>query len=79
MKTSQHQKILGYMKKHGSITVREIQTLLDVNNGSARMSELNKKYQFIKHRVDYTKDDGTPSHYLIYRFSDYSRKVLENE
>ena len=68
---SQHSKIIDYIKRHGSITIAEIQTHpmyggLGINNGSARMSELDKEYHFDKERVSFINSEGHKSSYIRY-------------
>ena len=81
---TQHEKILNYIKKHGSITVRKIQESeffggLGINNGSARMSELDNKYHFNKETIYKTKKDGTTTHWKVYSFSKHSLEILKKE
>lgn len=59
-KNTQKNKIIQYCEQHGSCTVREISSLLDINSPTARISELRKAGCIVgecwESRI---KDDGT--------------------
>ena len=68
---SQHSKIIDFIKRNGCITIAQIQAHpmyggLGINNGSARMSELDKEYHFKKERVSFINSEGHKSSYIRY-------------
>ena len=54
---TQQKKILAYCEKHGSITIREAFTKLDINSPSKRISELRKSGEYDVRSVDESKKD----------------------
>ena len=49
---TQKNKILSYCEKHGSITIREAFTKLNINSPSKRISELRNSGQYLVKSVD---------------------------
>jgi ribosomal protein L15E len=67
-KATQKAKILQYCAKHGSITVREAVTKLDINSPTKRISELRKSGRYSVKGVEEsrTKKDGTTTRWKRY-------------
>lgn len=66
-KANQRQRKREYIDTHGSITIRQIQTELNINSASARISEMVANGEPLhKEMIYYTKEDGTRSHYMKY-------------
>ena len=64
-KTTDCLRIINYMRNHGNcVTVREIQTALEINGATARLSDLTKKgYTLAK---EWNTNPNTGSRYLVY-------------
>ena len=75
-KATQRMRILAYCEKHGSITIREAFTKLDINSPSKRISELRNCGQYIVDCVDECRvdDDGKAK-----RWKRYFIKEIGNE
>ena len=56
-KATQRAKILAYCEEHGSITIREAFTKLDINSPSKRISELRNSDLYIVDSVDESRTD----------------------
>lgn len=56
-KATQRMKILAYCAEHGSITIREAFTKLNINSPSKRISELRNSGGYIVDTVDESKTD----------------------
>ena len=56
-KATQRMKILSYCKKHGSITIREAFTKLNINSPSKRISELRNSGEYIVKSITESKTD----------------------
>ena len=56
-KATQRMKILAYCEQHGSITIREAFTKLDINSPSKRISELRNSGRYIVKSVDESRTD----------------------
>ena len=54
---TQQKKILSYCEKHGSITVREAFTELNINSPTKRISELRNSGKYTVRSVDESKKD----------------------
>lgn len=67
MKATQRGKILAYCKEHGSITVRDAFTKLNINSPTKRISELRQS-GYIVQTFDETrvKDNGETVRYKRY-------------
>jgi hypothetical protein len=56
-KATQRMKILSYCEQHGSITIREAFTKLNINSPSKRISELRKSGRYNVESVDESRTD----------------------
>ena len=56
-KATQRMKILAYCEQHGSITIREAFTKLDINSPSKRISELRNSGRYNVKSVDESRTD----------------------
>lgn len=56
-KATQRGKILAYCKEHGSITIREAFTALNINSPSKRISEMRNSGQYIVDSIEESRDD----------------------
>ena len=56
-KATQRMKILAYCEQHGSITIREAFTKLEINSPSKRISELRKSGRYNVKSVDESRTD----------------------
>ena len=56
-KATQRAKILSYCEQHGSITIREAFTKLDINSPSKRISEIRNSGRYSVNSVDESKKD----------------------
>jgi predicted ArsR family transcriptional regulator len=56
-KATQQKKILAYCEKHGSITVREAFTKLDINSPTKRISELRNSNDYTVNEITESKKD----------------------
>ena len=56
-KVTQQKKILAYCEQHGSITIREAFTELNINSPSKRISEIRNSGNFIVNDVAESKTD----------------------
>ena len=67
MKATQRGKILAYCKEHGSITVRDAFTELNINSPTKRISEL-RQAGYVVQTVDEArvKDNGETVRYKRY-------------
>lgn len=54
---TQRGKILAYCAEHGSITIREAFTELNINSPSKRISEMRKSPNFIVKSIEESKTD----------------------
>ena len=75
-KATQRMRILAYCEKHGSITIREAFTKLDINSPSKRISEMRSCGKYIVNSVEECRvdDDGK-----VKRWKRYFIKEIENE
>lgn len=55
---SQQDKILDYMRKHGSITLRDAMIKLNINHPAKRISELKQKGHIIRTEWEKSKETG---------------------
>ena len=63
----QHNRILQYMRTHGSITSTEAQIHLSIARLAARISEMRKEGIAIEKKTEYSKNQfGEPVHYARY-------------
>ena len=60
------EKIIEYIRKHGSITNAEAVHKLGIYRLSARIFEMKKDVHFTKHMEYGTKSDGTSTHWMVY-------------
>lgn len=66
-KDTQCKKILKYIEKNGSITVRQAFTELNINSPTRRFTDLERKgYALKRTRVDTVNSAGESSHYNVY-------------
>ncbi len=67
-KATQRQKIIQYCEEHGSITIREAFTELNINSPSKRISEIRNSGQYIVDSVRETRIDseGNSKHWYRY-------------
>lgn len=67
-KATQRMKILAYCEKHGSITIREAFTELNINSPSKRISELRNSGKYVVKSIDESKtdDDGNTTRWKRY-------------
>jgi hypothetical protein len=67
-KATQRMKILEYCEKHGSITIREAFTKLNINSPSKRISELRNSGKYVVKSIDESKtdDDGNRTRWKRY-------------
>ena len=54
---TQKAKILAYCEQHGSITIREAFTRLEINSPSKRISELRNSGQYSVDSIDESRTD----------------------
>ena len=67
MKEKQTEKILDYMRTHGSITPLEAMIDLNCMRLASRISDLKKEGYVIRSEMaSYTRSDGTKSHFKKY-------------
>ena len=67
MKEKQTEKILDYMRTHGSITPLEAMIELNCMRLASRISDLKKEGHVIRSEMSsYTRSDGTKSHFKKY-------------
>ena len=57
-KATQRMKILAYCKKHGSITIRDAFTKLNINSPSKRISEIRNSGKYIVKSITESKTDA---------------------
>ena len=66
-KVTQHERILGYVMNHGSITPMEAFRELSITKLSTRIGEMRRAgIAFVKTRVDSENKFGEPVHYMQY-------------
>lgn len=66
-KATQRAKILAYCEQHGSITIREAFTKLDINSPSKRISELRNSGKYLVKSIDESKTkDGNTTRWKRY-------------
>jgi hypothetical protein len=65
---TQKNKILSYCEQHGSITIREAFTKLNINSPSKRISELKNSGRYSVRDVEESKtnDDGSTTRWKRY-------------
>lgn len=64
---TQCEKILDYLELHGTITVREAFTELNINSPTRRFTDLERKgYRLNRIRNEYINSRGESGHYNIY-------------
>jgi hypothetical protein len=56
-KATQRMKILAYCEQHGSITIREAFTKLNINSPSKRISEIRNSGKYIVKSVEESRTD----------------------
>lgn len=56
-KATQRMKILAYCKEHGSITIRDAFTKLDINSPSKRISEMRNSGKYVVDCIIESKTD----------------------
>lgn len=57
-KATQRMKILSYCEQHGSITIREAFTKLNINSPSKRISEMRNSGKYAVKSIDESKTDA---------------------
>lgn len=57
-KATQRNKILAYCEQHGSITIRDAFTKLNINSPTKRISEIRNSGKYIVRTVDESKTDA---------------------
>lgn len=67
-KATQRNKILAYCEQHGSITIRDAFTKLNINSPSKRISELRDSGKYSVSSIDESKTDadGTTTRWKRY-------------
>ena len=73
---TQRQKILKYCAIHGSITIREAFTKLNINSPSKRISELRNS---AKYKVESIEESRTGKNGRITRYKRYYINELQTE
>ena len=64
---TQCKKILNYLEVHGTITVREAFTELNINSPTRRFTDLERKgYRLNRTRKECINSMGESSHYNVY-------------
>ena len=78
-KKTQCERIIDYINKYGSITVREMSAHLGIGSPRKRISELQSRgYQF-KKTVEKGKNRfGEPTHYIRYSFQEAENGSVQN-
>ena len=81
-KATQRNKILAYCAEHGSITIREAFTDLNINSPSKRISELRNSPLYTVDSIEEsrTNEDGTTvrwKRYFITESGVYPEQVLQ--
>jgi hypothetical protein len=56
-KVTQRRKILAYCQEHGSITIREAFTELNINSPSKRISEMRNSIDYIVDSIEESRPD----------------------
>lgn len=56
-KVTQRKKILAYCAEHGSITIREAFTELNINSPSKRISEMRNSIDYIVDSIEESRPD----------------------
>lgn len=56
-KATQRGKIIAYCEEHGSITIREAFTELNINSPSKRISEIRNSGLYIVDSIEESRDD----------------------
>lgn len=56
-KATQRGKILAYCEEHGSITIREAFTALNINSPSKRISEMRNSPEYIVESIEESRPD----------------------
>ena len=75
MKTTQHQKIMNYIRENGSITTLEASDKLRITKLTTRISELRSHgVDIIGIHESYKNESGEVSHYNRYFFGDNAPK-----
>lgn len=65
---SQCQRMVNYMKEHGSITVRQAEVELDINSPNRRLADLRERgYSFNEEWVEKKNRYGEKVRYKVYR------------
>lgn len=57
-KATQRMKILAYCEQHGSITIREAFTKLNINSPSKRISEIRNSGEYIVNSIGESSTDA---------------------
>lgn len=57
-KVTQRRKILAYCQEHGSITIREAFTELNINSPSKRISEMRNSPDYIVDSIEESRPDA---------------------
>ncbi len=64
---SQCQRMINYMKEHGSITVRQAEVELDINSPNRRLADLREKgYSFNESWKEKKNSYGEKVRYKVY-------------
>ena len=73
-KATQRMKILAYCEQHGSITIRDAFTKLNINSPSKRISELRNSGKYNVDSIDEsrTDEDGNTTRWKRYFINELS-------
>ena len=79
--TTQKMKILAYCEKHGSITIREAFTKLNINSPSKRISEMRNSGRFNVESVDESRTNkaGHTKRWKRYFIKEISKNELQTD
>jgi hypothetical protein len=75
-KATQRSMILGYCAEHGSITIREAFTELNINSPTKRISEIRKSGEY---KVDSIEESRTNESGITKRWKRYFITPLERD
>lgn len=79
--SDQKSQIARYCRNHGSITVRECQRKLNINNATARISEMRRDPRWIVEVEDvpvYDEDGKRRTHYARYYIREVKHEQSQN-
>lgn len=79
MKKTQCERIIDYINKYGSITIREAETRLDINCPTKRISELQRAGYSFKRTWEKRKNaSGETKRYIRYSFEEAENGSVQN-